>query len=130
MKRIALIAHDKMKSELVEFVANHLDFFRGVALVSTGHTGALVSEKTDLKVKRYLSGPLGGDQQIGAQIASGKIDAVFFFRDPLTPQPLILIGAELMCRRLLTRRQVKRLFVVSRTVGHLCRRNRTKKMLF
>ncbi|NLG86079.1 MAG: methylglyoxal synthase [Firmicutes bacterium] len=87
MKRIALIAHDKMKSELVEFVANHLDFFRGVELVGTGHTGALVSQKTDLKGKRYLSGPLGGDQQIGAQIASGKIAAVFFFRDPLTPQP-------------------------------------------
>ena len=87
MKRVALIAHDKMKSELIKFVAHHLEFFRGVELVGTGHTGALVSKHTDLKVKRYLSGPLGGDQQIGGQIASGKIDAVFFFRDPLTPQP-------------------------------------------
>ncbi len=87
MKRIALIAHDQMKSELIKFVNEHLEFFRGVELVGTGHTGALVEETTHLRVKRYLSGPLGGDQQIGAQIASGKIDAVFFFRDPLTPQP-------------------------------------------
>lgn len=87
MKRIALIAHDKMKEELVAFVARHRDFFRQAELIATGNTGRLVSEHTGLAVHRYLSGPLGGDQQIGAEIAAGKVDAVFFFRDPLTPQP-------------------------------------------
>ena len=87
MKRIALIAHDKMKEELVAFVDRHRNFFQQAELVATGNTGRLISEHTGLAVHRYLSGPLGGDQQIGAEIAAGKVDAVFFFRDPLTPQP-------------------------------------------
>lgn len=87
MKRIALIAHDKMKSELIEFVARHRDFFQQTDLVATGNTGRLIKECTGLAVHCYQSGPLGGDQQIGAEIAAGRVNAVFFFRDPLTPQP-------------------------------------------
>ncbi|HHY92647.1 MAG TPA: methylglyoxal synthase [Firmicutes bacterium] len=87
MKRIALIAHDKMKDELVDFVARHRDFFAQTELVATGNTGRLIQKHTSLAVHCYQSGPLGGDQQIGAEIASGRIQAVFFFRDPLTPQP-------------------------------------------
>lgn len=87
MRKIALIAHDKKKDEMVEFAKKHLDFLSRCDLVATGTTGKLVQEKTGLKVKRMLSGPIGGDQQIGSQVASGKIDAVIFLRDPLTAQP-------------------------------------------
>ncbi|BCV25068.1 MAG TPA: methylglyoxal synthase [Firmicutes bacterium] len=87
MKRIALIAHDRMKSQLAEFVARHRDFFAQAQLIATGNTGRLLQERTGLEVERYQSGPLGGDQQIGAEIASRRVHAVFFFRDPLTPQP-------------------------------------------
>jgi len=87
MRKIALIAHDKKKDEMVEFAKKHVDFLSRCDLVATGTTGKLVQEKTGLKVKRMLSGPIGGDQQIGSQVASGKIDAVIFLRDPLTAQP-------------------------------------------
>jgi len=87
MRKIALIAHDKKKDEMVEFAKKHLDSLSRCDLVATGTTGKLVQEKTGLKVKRMLSGPIGGDQQIGSQVASGKIDAVIFLRDPLTAQP-------------------------------------------
>ncbi|WP_300357621.1 methylglyoxal synthase [Fusobacterium sp.] len=86
-KRIALIAHDKKKNELVTFVQEHVDFFKGYELVATGTTGGRIMEATGLEIKRYLSGPLGGDQQIGADVANDLIDAVFFFQDPLTSQP-------------------------------------------
>lgn len=86
-KKIALIAHDKKKDELVEFVKEHVDFFRNYELVATGTTGGRIMDATGLNIKRYLSGPLGGDQQIGADVANGLIDAVFFFQDPLTSQP-------------------------------------------
>ena len=86
-KKIALIAHDKKKDELVEFVKEHVDFFRNYELVATGTTGGRIMDATGLTIKRYLSGPLGGDQQIGADVANGLIDAVFFFQDPLTSQP-------------------------------------------
>lgn len=86
-KRIALIAHDKKKNELVKFVEEHVDFFRSYELVATGTTGGRIMEATGLNIKRYLSGPLGGDQQIGADVANDLIDAVFFFQDPLTSQP-------------------------------------------
>ncbi|ADO84553.1 methylglyoxal synthase [Ilyobacter polytropus] len=87
MERIALIAHDKKKDDLVDFVKKHRDFFEKFELVSTGTTGGRIIQATDLKVHRYLSGPLGGDQQIGSDIANEKIKVVFFFRDPLTSQP-------------------------------------------
>lgn len=86
-KRIALIAHDKKKNELVEFVKEHVDFFKNYELVATGTTGGRIMDATGLDIKRYLSGPLGGDQQIGADVANDLIDAVFFFQDPLTSQP-------------------------------------------
>ena len=87
MERIALIAHDRKKDDLVDFVKNHKSFFEKYDVVSTGTTGGRINQATDLSIHRYLSGPLGGDQQIGSDIAMGKIKAVFFFRDPLQAQP-------------------------------------------
>ena len=87
MERIALIAHDRKKDDLVDFVKNHRSFFEKYDLVSTGTTGGRINQATDLNIHRYLSGPLGGDQQIWSDIAMGKIKAVFFFRDPLQAQP-------------------------------------------
>ena len=87
MKKIALIAHDKKKDNLLEFVKENVDFFEKYELVGTGTTGKLITDVLGLTVKRYQSGPLGGDQQIGALIAEGKIEFVIFFRDPLTSQP-------------------------------------------
>ena len=86
-KKIALIAHDKKKDELVEFVKEHVEFFKNYELVATGTTGGRIMDATGLTIKRYLSGPLGGDQQIGADVANELISAVFFFQDPLTSQP-------------------------------------------
>ncbi len=86
-KKIALIAHDKKKDELVDFVKKHVSFFKDYDLVGTGTTGGRIIQATDLHVTRYLSGPLGGDQQIGADIAADKMLAVFFFRDPLSAMP-------------------------------------------
>lgn len=85
--RIALVAHDKQKDNMVAFVQKHLHFFKKHELVATGRTGKLLREKTGLHVYRFLSGPLGGDQQIGARIATEEIDLLIFFRDPLTAQP-------------------------------------------
>lgn len=85
--RIALIAHDKKKDELVAFIKKHETVFAKHELVATGTTGLRIMEATNLMVKRMKSGPLGGDQQIGALVASGEIDLVIFFRDPLTAQP-------------------------------------------
>lgn len=87
MKKIALIAHDNMKNDLVEFSKKHADFFKKYPLVATGTTGKRIAEATGLEIHRYQSGPIGGDQQIGANIAMNEIEAVFFFRDPLTAQP-------------------------------------------
>lgn len=85
--KIALIAHDKKKAEMVSFAMKHRDILKDHLLVATGTTGKLVHEATGLNVQCMLSGPLGGDQQIGAMVAKGEMDAVFFFRDPLTAQP-------------------------------------------
>lgn len=85
--RIALIAHDKKKEELIEFVRKHKDYFQKHELVATGTTGRRIMEETGLDIHCYKSGPLGGDQEIGAGVAKGKIDMVIFFRDPLTAQP-------------------------------------------
>ena len=86
-KRIALVAHDNMKDEMLEWSANHRDELAQHTLVGTGTTGRLVSEHTGLEVERLRSGPLGGDQQLGARIAEGRIDILMFFWDPLEPQP-------------------------------------------
>ena len=87
MKKIALIAHDNMKNDLVEFTKKHVEFFKKYPLVATGTTGKRIAEATGLEIHRYQSGPIGGDQQIGADIAMNEMEAVFFFRDPLTAQP-------------------------------------------
>lgn len=84
---IALIAHDAKKLDLVTFVKDHRAIFARHELVATGTTGKVLREKTGLDVARVNSGPLGGDLQIGALIAEERIDAVIFFRDPLTAQP-------------------------------------------
>lgn len=85
--KIALIAHDKKKRAMVDFVRRNLDILEGFELVATGTTGGMIQDATNLDVYRVLSGPLGGDQQIGAMVANGQIGAVIFLRDPLTAQP-------------------------------------------
>lgn len=84
---IAFIAHDKKKDEIIDFIKRYKDVFEEHELFATGTTGKLISEIIGLKVHRFLSGPLGGDQEIGAKVAEGKIDFVIFLRDPLTAQP-------------------------------------------
>ena len=84
---IALIAHDRKKQELVEFVRGHMDFFRAHHLVATGSTGALLNQELGLHVERVAHGPHGGDLIIGGRVAEGVVKAVIFFRDPLTAQP-------------------------------------------
>lgn len=85
--RIALIAHDRKKEDMVSFVKANRNAFVGHQLCATGTTGRLIAEKAGLNVDCFLSGPLGGDQQIGSEIASGRIDMVIFLRDPLTAHP-------------------------------------------
>lgn len=87
MKTIALIAHDRKKEDMVLFVQKHLSILQKHNLVATATTGKLIKDNTGLEVTTYLSGPLGGDMQIGALIASQSIDIVIFLRDPLTAQP-------------------------------------------
>lgn len=87
MKKIALIAHDNMKSEMVSFAKKYEHILAKYPLVSTGTTGLRVMEATNLKIHRFKSGPIGGDQQIGAEVATDNITAILFFRDPLTSQP-------------------------------------------
>jgi len=84
---IALIAHDKKKDEMIAFVRTHESLLKNHTLVATGTTGNRIMEATSLKVRCFKSGPLGGDQEMGARIAQGKIDMMIFFRDPLSPQP-------------------------------------------
>lgn len=84
---IALIAHDKLKEEMVTFVKAHENILKHHTLFTTGTTGLRIMENTTLTVTRMKSGPLGGDQEIGAMVANQKIDMVIFFRDPLTAQP-------------------------------------------
>jgi methylglyoxal synthase len=84
---IALIAHDKKKESIVDFSIAYCDILKKHHICATGTTGKLIAQATGLKVHRFLSGPLGGDQQIGARVAYNKIDLVIFFRDPLTAQP-------------------------------------------
>ena len=84
---LALIAHDNKKAEMVAFAFANKDLLRYYEIYATGTTGKLINEKTGLAVNRMLSGPYGGDQQIGAKVASGEIDLVIFLRDPLTALP-------------------------------------------
>lgn len=86
-KHIALIAHDSKKPELIQWVEDNKEVLKSHFLCGTGTTARLISEKTELPVKGYNSGPLGGDQQIGARIVEGNIDFVVFFWDPLESQP-------------------------------------------
>lgn len=86
-KRITLIAHDNKKSELLRWARRHLDTLSRHELYATGTTGALLARELGLEVHRFRSGPLGGDQQVGAAIVEGRIDLVIFFWDPLEPQP-------------------------------------------
>lgn len=84
---IALIAHDMKKELMVQFCIAYKPILKNHTLFATGTTGGLVTDATNLRVHRFLSGPQGGDQQIGARIAYNEIDLVLFFRDPLTAQP-------------------------------------------
>ena len=84
---VALIAHDNKKSEIVEWAKLNKEVLKNHRLCGTGTTARLVREATGLNVEGFLSGPLGGDQQIGAHVAEGKIDVVVFFWDPLSSQP-------------------------------------------
>ena len=86
-RTIALIAHDNKKAEIVNWSLKNKTPLEKYDLCGTGTTAKLIAEATDLTVKRYLSGPMGGDQQIGAKVAEGKIDMVIFFWDPLEAQP-------------------------------------------
>ncbi len=87
IKTIALIAHDNKKQEIIEWAIKNKDILSKYSLCGTGTTSKRVSEATGLAVKGYLSGPLGGDQQIGAKAAEGEIDVIVFFCDPLQAQP-------------------------------------------
>lgn len=84
---IALIAHDRKKEDIVRFVTAYENVLSKHTLYATGTTGLRIMEATSLKVHRFQSGPLGGDQEIGAMIAKNQMDVVLFFRDPLTAQP-------------------------------------------
>jgi methylglyoxal synthase len=85
--RIALIAHDKKKDDMITLCAEYIDFLRGCILSATGTTGGRLANELGLTVERKHSGPFGGDLQIGAQLVEGQIDCVIFLRDPMTPQP-------------------------------------------
>lgn len=87
VRTIALVAHDNMKDEMLEWAQHNRDLLAGFELFATGTTGGLLQKALDLPIHRMQSGPLGGDQQIGAKIASGEIDMLVFFWDPLSPQP-------------------------------------------
>lgn len=84
---IALIAHDMKKELMVNFAIAYKDILSKCNIFATGHTGEMVHEATGINVHRFLPGPMGGDQQIGAMVAQNKIDMVIFLRDPLTAQP-------------------------------------------
>lgn len=86
-KNIALIAHDNMKPELLAWCEENLAILKKHFLCGTGTTAKMISERTELPVRGYNSGPLGGDQQIGAKIVEGRVDFIIFFSDPLTAQP-------------------------------------------
>lgn len=87
VKKIALVAHDNKKQTLVEWARYNRDLLVGHKVFATGTTGKILEEVLGFKIQKLQSGPLGGDQQIGAKIVEGKIDFIIFFWDPLEPQP-------------------------------------------
>lgn len=86
-KTIALIAHDSKKAELIDWCEQNKEILEKHFLCGTGTTARMITDRTGLPVRGYNSGPLGGDQQIGAKIVEGVVDFVIFFSDPLTAQP-------------------------------------------
>ncbi|WP_254768900.1 methylglyoxal synthase [Salinilacihabitans rarus] len=87
MTRLALIAHDEKKPDLIEFARSHEEQLREYDLIATGTTGKRLTAETDLEIERKQSGPLGGDLEIGAEVARDRLDGIVFLRDPLTAQP-------------------------------------------
>lgn len=87
VKNIVLIAHDSRKRDLLEWVQYNREVLKEHRLFATGTTGALIAQGASLEVTRFKSGPLGGDQQVGARISEGALDILIFFWDPLEPQP-------------------------------------------
>ena len=85
--RVALIAHDEKKEEMITFAKKHRDVLAKMRLIATGTTGQRLIDETGLDIDRMASGPIGGDQMIGAEIAKDRLDGVIFLRDPLTAQP-------------------------------------------
>ena len=85
--KIALIAHDKRKDDMIELAKAYKEVLAPHELYATGTTGTLIMGETGLTIHRMKSGPMGGDQQIGAMLADGNLDLVIFLRDPLTAQP-------------------------------------------
>ena len=85
--KIALIAHDKKKEEIIELAREYKDTLAKHELYATGTTGTMIMGETKLNIHRMKSGPLGGDQQIGAMLANGELNLIIFLRDPLTAQP-------------------------------------------
>ena len=86
-KRIAIVAHDNRKDELIKWLRQNIEHLNGHQLCGTGTTSSLIRNEFNVEVKSYLSGPMGGDQQLGAAIAQQEIDILFFFWDPLEAQP-------------------------------------------
>ncbi|WP_027819623.1 methylglyoxal synthase [Paraburkholderia bannensis] len=85
--RVALIAHDHKKDDIVRLAGEYVDTLRRCELLATGTTGGRIAAAHGLNVERLLSGPHGGDLQIGARLAEGNVEVVIFLRDPMTPQP-------------------------------------------
>ncbi len=86
-KNIALVAHDKKKEDLLNWAKENKEVLKSHTLIATGSTGELIEKELDIAVTKLLSGPLGGDQQLGSMIAEGKLDLLVFFWDPLESQP-------------------------------------------
>ncbi len=86
-KRIVMIAHDNRKRDMLEWARDNYAVLRHHELHATGTTGGIIADDLGLEMHRFLSGPLGGDQQVGAALAEGRLDIVIFFWDPLEPQP-------------------------------------------